>query len=175
MNDREAFEKWAQGKYLLAYNNGKYTSRDTQRAWEAWQAALQHAGQGEPVAWISEIQCLGAGIYGKRLYGALPIQSLQPGYYKHIPLYKHPQPAVQHAVQGEAARETLASWMLSRGFSTGHGESVTDLLAELDGQVHPQPAVPDEKKRYSDSPYEGGYADGWNACRKALLSAGKED
>ncbi len=38
----------------------------------------------------------------------------------------------------------------------------------------PQPAVPDEKKRYSDSPYEGGYADGWNACRKALLSAGKE-
>jgi len=104
------------------------------------QAALQHAGQGEPVAWISEIQCLGAGIYGKRLYGALPIQSLQPGYYKHIPLYKHPQPAVQHDGQGEAARETLASWMLSRGFSTGHGDTIDDLLTELDGQIHPQPA-----------------------------------
>ena len=45
MTDREAFEKWAEGSYLLAHNNGKYSSRDTQRAWEAWQAALQHAGQ----------------------------------------------------------------------------------------------------------------------------------
>jgi hypothetical protein len=38
------------------------------------------------------------------------------------------------------AIETLAAWMLSRGFSTGHGDTINDLLAELDGQVHPQPA-----------------------------------
>jgi hypothetical protein len=41
------------------------------------------------------------------------------------------------------AIETLASWMLSRGFSTGHGDTIDDLLTELDGQVHPQPAVPE--------------------------------
>jgi len=78
-------------------------------------------------------------------------------------------------VVSNKAIESLASWMLMRGFSTGHGDTIDDLLAELDGQIHQQPAVPDEKKRYSDSPYEGGYADGWNACRKVLLSAGKEN
>ncbi len=56
---------------------------------------------------------------------------------KHVPLEDF---YVQHAGQGEAARETLASWMLSRGFSTGHGDTIDDLLTELDGQVRPQPA-----------------------------------
>jgi hypothetical protein len=58
------------------------------------------------------------------------------------------------------------------------GKTVTENTDGQDkpifGCAAPQPAVPDEKKRYSDSPYEGGYADGWNACRKALLSAGME-
>jgi hypothetical protein len=33
------------------------------------------------------------------------------------------------------AIESLASWMLSRGFSTGHGDTIDDLLTELDGQI----------------------------------------
>jgi hypothetical protein len=33
------------------------------------------------------------------------------------------------------AIESLASWMLSRGFSTGHGDTIDDLLAELGGQI----------------------------------------
>jgi hypothetical protein len=48
MSEREMFEKWAAGSYLLAHNNGKYSSRDTRRAWEAWSAALQSAGQAQP-------------------------------------------------------------------------------------------------------------------------------
>ena len=36
---REAFEKWAENDYMLGYSNGKYGSRFTQCAWEAWQAA----------------------------------------------------------------------------------------------------------------------------------------
>jgi hypothetical protein len=40
----------------------------------------------EPDAWISEIRCIGPE-YGKRLYGKLPIQSLQSGYYVHSKLY----------------------------------------------------------------------------------------
>jgi len=56
-------------------------------------ALASREGEGEPVAWISERQCIGPD-YGKRMYGKLPIQSLQPGYYKHIPLYERPQAAV---------------------------------------------------------------------------------
>jgi hypothetical protein len=33
------------------------------------------------------------------------------------------------------AIESLAPWMLSRGFSTGHGDTIDDLLAELGGQI----------------------------------------
>ncbi|WP_454731451.1 MULTISPECIES: hypothetical protein [Cupriavidus] len=49
-----------------------------------------------PVAWISTVMCVGPD-YGKERYGKLPIQSLQPGYYKHTPLYATPQPAAQAA------------------------------------------------------------------------------
>lgn len=31
--------------------------------------------------------------------------------------------------------ETLARWMTERGYSTGHGDTVDDLLAELDWQI----------------------------------------
>jgi hypothetical protein len=32
-------------------------------------------------------------------------------------------------------REKVAGWMVSHGFSTGHGDTLDDLLAELGGQV----------------------------------------
>ena len=32
-------------------------------------------------------------------------------------------------------REKLAQWMMSKGFSTGHGDSVDDLLRELSWQI----------------------------------------
>jgi hypothetical protein len=58
MNDREAFEKWAQGKSLLInireemmYAAGGYINVK-EMAWEAWQAALQ---SGEPVGLIEGI------------------------------------------------------------------------------------------------------------------------
>ena len=49
----------------------------------------------EPVAWISRIRCVGPE-YGKEIYGKLPVQSLNPLYYEHIPLYAAtPSPAGQ--------------------------------------------------------------------------------
>jgi hypothetical protein len=53
-------------------------------------AAPQQAA--EPVAWISIVQCVGPD-YGKERYGKLPVQSLQPGYYRHVPLYAGQPPA----------------------------------------------------------------------------------
>jgi hypothetical protein len=40
----------------------------------------------EPDAWISTIMCTGPE-HGKHIYGKLPIQSLQHGYYSHQRLY----------------------------------------------------------------------------------------
>ena len=34
-----------------------------------------------------------------------------------------------------AEREKLASWMISNGFSTGHGDSIEDLLEELTFEI----------------------------------------
>lgn len=35
-------------------------------------------------------------------------------------------------------REKVAVWMIARGYATGHGDSVEDLLQELDWQVREQ-------------------------------------
>lgn len=32
-------------------------------------------------------------------------------------------------------RESVAAWMIAQGFSTGHGDTLADLLAELAGQI----------------------------------------
>jgi len=32
----------------------------------------------------------------------------------------------------------IAQWMMARGFATGHGDSVADLLAELEWQIREQ-------------------------------------
>lgn len=40
----------------------------------------------KPVAWITTVACIGPD-YGKEIYGKLPVQSLQAGYYRHTPLY----------------------------------------------------------------------------------------
>ncbi len=33
-------------------------------------------------------------------------------------------------------REKVASWMMSKAFSTGHGDTIEDLLNELDWQIN---------------------------------------
>jgi hypothetical protein len=77
---REAFEKWAEDGYMLGHANGRYSSRFTQCAWEAWQAALQ---SGEPVAWMSPNK------------QSLEFSRPDTVYGSHtIPLYASPQPVV---------------------------------------------------------------------------------
>ncbi len=43
-------------------------------------------------------------------------------------------------------RETLARWMMERGYATGHGDSIEDLLAELDWQIKEQIARLDQNR-----------------------------
>lgn len=39
-------------------------------------------------------------------------------------------------------RETVANWMLLRGYATGHGDTIQDLLFELEGQLGGQKEPP---------------------------------
>ena len=57
-------------------------------AYNALSAALAEPAP-EPVAWRTTVQCRGPE-YGMEHYGKLPVQSLQPGYYSHTPLYSAP-------------------------------------------------------------------------------------
>jgi hypothetical protein len=34
------------------------------------------------------------------------------------------------------AREFVAGWMMERGYATGHGETIADLLIELEGEAN---------------------------------------
>ena len=40
-----------------------------------------------------------------------------------------------------AEREKVAHWMIQRGYATGHGETLEDLLAELDWQIAEKIAI----------------------------------
>jgi hypothetical protein len=50
----------------------------------------------------------------------------------YIKISDHLQ-AVRSAVA--VTREKLAEWMVERGYATGHGDSIEDLLQELDWQI----------------------------------------
>jgi hypothetical protein len=39
------------------------------------------------------------------------------------------------ALVAAAEREKLAAWMIKRGYATGHGDTIGDLLNELDEQI----------------------------------------
>lgn len=41
--------------------------------------------------------------------------------------------ALRH--RAEAATAQVAAWMMERGYATGHGDTVADLLGELEGQA----------------------------------------
>jgi len=40
-----------------------------------------------------------------------------------------------------AEREKVAQWMMQRGYATGHGDTIEDLLAELDWQIKERAAL----------------------------------
>lgn len=41
----------------------------------------------------------------------------------------------------DAGREVLVAWMTRQGYSTGHGDTIEDLLAELDWQIAEKIAI----------------------------------
>ncbi len=43
--------------------------------------------------------------------------------------------AIAYAAGAAAEREKVAQWMMQRGYATGHGDTLEDLLQELDWQI----------------------------------------
>ena len=70
--------------------------RELTKTVEDMQAAQPVPVVGEPVAWVSTIECIGPE-YKKNLFGRLPIQSLQAGYYSHTALYEQPTNSITAA------------------------------------------------------------------------------
>ncbi len=51
-------------------------------------------------------------------------------------MYASPQRLLSFAALVTAAeREKVARWMMERGYATGHGDTIEDLLQELDWQI----------------------------------------
>ena len=109
----------------------KPMTRDEWMAWleKAWDGAEERnklaAWMMEPVAWM---------VY--TLDGTDAFVTLNPTDFtenhRALPLYTTPQP--QEFVCS-TDKEKLAQWLIQRGYATGHGDSIEDMLKELEWQI----------------------------------------
>lgn len=74
----------------------------------------------------------------------------------HLVMYDYDHPSLERfaTLVAAAEREKVARWQMGSGYSTGHGETIEDLLVELEWQVR-------ESER--------------EACAKAVLAIANDD
>ena len=66
--------------------------------------------------------------------GCKPFRS--PEHWDDVQVFATPDVLERFATLVAAAeREKLAAWMIERGYATGHGDTVEDLLKELEWQI----------------------------------------
>ena len=68
------------------------------------------------------------------------------------------------ALVAKHEREKLAAWMMSQGYATGHGDTVEDLLKELEWQIA-------EREREACAKVVEDYCGAWNDEGYALAAA----
>ncbi len=68
------------------------------------------------------------------------------------------------ALVAAAEREKLAAWMMRQGYTTGHGDTVEDLLKELEWQIK-------EREREACAKVVEDYCGAWNDEGYALAAA----
>ena len=78
-------------------------------------------------------------------------------------------------------REKVAQWMISRGYATGHGDTVEELLKELEWQVAEKEREACAKvcEKLVNAEYSTGKVDhnemGWTqACAEAIRARGEK-
>jgi hypothetical protein len=88
------------------------------------------------------------------------------------------------ALVAAAEREKAAAWMTERGYATGHGDTIEDLLKELEWQIREQEReacakVCDDIRYGGYVPPEDGaaatyYNDAANECAEAIRARGEQ-
>ncbi len=68
------------------------------------------------------------------------------------------------ALVAAAEREKVAAWMMSQGYATGHGDTIKDLLKELEWQIK-------EREREACAKVVEDYCGAWNDEGYALAAA----
>jgi len=68
------------------------------------------------------------------------------------------------ALVAAAEREKVAAWMMARGYATGHGDTIEDLLVELEWQVR-------ESEREECAKVVEDYCGAWDDKGYALAAA----
>jgi len=68
------------------------------------------------------------------------------------------------ALVAAAERNKLAAWMIERGYATGHGDTIKDLLKELEWQIA-------EREREACAKVVEDYCGAWNDEGYALAAA----
>ena len=74
----------------------------------------------------------------------------------------------------KAEREKIAKWMMGRGYATGHGDTIEDLLKELELQVAEREREACAKlcdEQSDKDGFEGGYA---NECAELIRARGEK-
>ena len=69
-------------------------------------------------------------------------------------------------------KEKVSQWMMDKGYATGHGDSVVDLLQELEWQVAEREREACAKlcdEQSDKDGFEGGYA---NECAELIRAMG---
>lgn len=156
MDERKAFEAFADEKGLDLERDGEsYYETDTHFAWEAWELRANHPAIAQPVA-VPD----GARHWAYRRYGSEP----QKGY------------TIVSRAAGATHGGTPVAYL-------GDGELAGDAvqaICEAHNAAFAAVAVPDEidpdKAPWAPAEMEPdiAYADGWNACRAAMLSAAQK-
>ena len=70
-------------------------------------------------------------------------------------------------------KEKISQWMMDKGYATGHGDTIEDLLKELEWQVAEREREACAKvcdQRAEEDKFEGCYA---NACAQAIRARGE--
>ena len=68
------------------------------------------------------------------------------------------------ALVADAEREKLAAWMMRQGYATGHGDTIKDLLKELEWQIA-------EREREACAKVVEDYCGAWDDEGYALAAA----
>ena len=107
--------EWGSCRSLVEMDETDCLPQNVRGPITALRTAIAEAEKQEPVAWMF------TDVEGTEFF-----EEREDWEGKWTPLYTTP-PA--------AERNKLAAWMMARGYATGHGDSIEDLLQELDWQI----------------------------------------